>query len=248
MAGRIRSIKPEWLENERLARCSSDARLLSVALICLADDHGNGRGSVEYLRAQVWAYPRDPRETLLKAQERVRDALAELEAAGYVVMYQSEGQSFFHIPGWPRHQKVNHVGLPRVPVPSDESLKSARDSLEPSRESLPGFSKALTRVTSNEKGVGSREAALRPMPAGWEPNESGMQKANELGLDVRFEADDFRNWTASKGQKYVNWDAGFLSHLTRQSKRRAKEAGHGPPANPLPIFGSSVGKPFTGGV
>ena len=43
MAGRIRSIKPEWLEDERMVMASSDARVLSIALILMADDYGNGR-------------------------------------------------------------------------------------------------------------------------------------------------------------------------------------------------------------
>ncbi len=211
VAGRIRSIKPEWLENERLARCSSDARLLSVALIVLADDHGNGRGSVEYLRAQVWAYSRDPRETLAKVSERVASALAELENADYVVMYAVSGQSYFHLPGWARHQRVDKIGKARVPLPSDEARESSRESRE-------------TRAPDQEKGTRRREkgsvrAREIPRPDDWEPDETAKALAAELKLNLDHEAAEFRDWTTAKSKLYADWQAGFRSHLRSQAKR-----------------------------
>ena len=46
---RIRTIKPEWLEDERLALASPPARVMSVALICMADDFGRGRRAVTWV-------------------------------------------------------------------------------------------------------------------------------------------------------------------------------------------------------
>lgn len=127
MAGRIRTVKPEWLEHERLASCSDAARVLSIALVLLADDHGNGRGSDQYLASQVWTYSRDPRESFAKA----REALAELSAAGFVVRYQAGGQTYYHLPGWKEHQRVDKPGKPRVPTPSAADLaRPSRDSRE----------------------------------------------------------------------------------------------------------------------
>jgi hypothetical protein len=114
MAGRIRSLKPEWLENQRLGSCSDAARLLSVALILLADDHGRGRAAVPYIAGQVWTY------TLAKVPEtlaRVSAALSELVATGYIQLYEVEGQDYFEILGWSRHQRVDKPGKPRVPDP-----------------------------------------------------------------------------------------------------------------------------------
>lgn len=112
MAGRIRTLKPEWLENERLAAAGSDARVLSIALVLLADDHGNGRASIGYLAGQVWhaESSRDPREVAEKALE----ALARI---GYVALHCVEGQAYYSLPGWRRHQRVDKPGKPRVPGP-----------------------------------------------------------------------------------------------------------------------------------
>ena len=33
--------------------------------------------------------------------------------------------------------------------------------------------------------------------------------------------EEFKDWTAAKGQQYANWDRAFASHLRRQAKRKA---------------------------
>jgi hypothetical protein len=113
---RIRSVKPEWLEDELLALASSDARVLSIGLMLLADDHGRGRASRVMLAGQV--FPGHPRETLDKALE-------ELRAIRYVVTYEVEGQSYFWIRNWAKHQKVDHPSAPKIPAPSDSSPASS---------------------------------------------------------------------------------------------------------------------------
>lgn len=111
MSGRIRSLKPEWLEDEALIGCSDAARVASAALLLLADDHGNGRGSDRYLGAQIF-----PGETLAK----IREALASLVAIRYVGFYEVDGQTYFAIRNWQKHQKVDKPGKPRVPKPLDD--------------------------------------------------------------------------------------------------------------------------------
>lgn len=107
MAGRIRTIKPEWLEDERLSGASAHARVLSVGLILLADDHGNGRAHTQFLHSQVFP-----------ADDGVNIAAVVAELAGWFVdIYQASGQTYFHIKNWEKHQKVQHPGRPRVPPP-----------------------------------------------------------------------------------------------------------------------------------
>lgn len=115
MSGRIRSLKPEWLEDEALIGCSDAARVASAALLLLADDHGNGRGSDRYLGAQIF-----PGETLAK----IREALASLVAIRYVGFYEVDGQTYFAIRNWQKHQKVDKPGKPRVPKPLDDFRES----------------------------------------------------------------------------------------------------------------------------
>jgi hypothetical protein len=126
MSGRIRTVKPEWLEDELLALASSDARVLSIALMLLADDHGRGRANPVMLAGQV--FPGKPLETLSKALE-------ELKVARYVIAYEVDGQSYFAIRNWEKHQKVDKPGKERVPAPSGSS--SPFSSPVPTLEKVP---------------------------------------------------------------------------------------------------------------
>ncbi len=132
MSGRIRSVKPEWLEDERLAFSSPNARVLSIGLLLLADDYGNGRANPAWLRGQVF-----PGHELV---DDTRAALSELEKLRFVLLYESDGQSYFAIRNWDKHQKVDKPGKPRVPSPPTEPQpKTARTQRKKSRE-VPGDS------------------------------------------------------------------------------------------------------------
>ena len=56
---RIRSIKPEFWQDEKLAGIPRDARLLFVGLWNIADDEGRLRGSPLFVRAHVFPYDLD---------------------------------------------------------------------------------------------------------------------------------------------------------------------------------------------
>ena len=122
---RIRSLKPEWLEDERLAAATDAARLLSVVLILLADDYGNARAHTMFLASRAWPYDESP-ETLA----RVSGALSELERIGFVVVYEVGGQRYYHIRNWTKHQKISHPGKPIVPGPPEALPKPSRGAPE----------------------------------------------------------------------------------------------------------------------
>jgi len=107
---RIRSIKPEWLDSEKMVELSDQARLASVALLALADDWGNCPGNPQQVAARIWPLAED-------RLERMTTALKELEQAGYLTPYQVNGRSYIHIQGWFEHQKVDKPGRPRFPFP-----------------------------------------------------------------------------------------------------------------------------------
>ena len=67
MTGRIRTLKPEWMDDERLAALDDSSRVLSAGLILLADDHGNGRAHPMFIGSHVWPYG-ESHETLMKVE------------------------------------------------------------------------------------------------------------------------------------------------------------------------------------
>ena len=123
MAGRIRTIKPEWLEDEKLVLASPAARVLSVALILEADDHGNGRGNSDLIVSRI--FPGHSREG--------REGFTELLELRFFDLYTVRGQTYFSIRNWTKHQRVDKPGKPRVPQPCEDDAKG-RESLS----NIPG--------------------------------------------------------------------------------------------------------------
>lgn len=104
--GRIRSIKPEIIEDEDTAGLSHEAFRLFVGLIALADDYGNMRAQPNWLGGQIfWATKGNPEK-----------ALEELVSRKLVVLYRVGSESYAHIRGWSKHQRVDKPGTPRVPA------------------------------------------------------------------------------------------------------------------------------------
>lgn len=144
---RIRSLKPEWLDDDRMLSCSVHARLLSVALICMADDYGNGRAG-KSTASRV--FPESPGD--------FRNALTELEG-WYVDVYEVRGQSYYSIRNWDRHQKVNKPGKPHVPGPLDADSKNAQES--PGHSQNPRADRDRDRDQDQDREQDhAREAAL----------------------------------------------------------------------------------------
>lgn len=109
MAGRIRSLKPELMEDEATASLSHVAFRLFVGMILIADDHGNLRASRAWLKGQVFHHA--------EITDRAFDsALAELTKK-LVTIYVVGEQRYAHVNGWAKHQRIDNAMAPRVPLP-----------------------------------------------------------------------------------------------------------------------------------
>lgn len=122
MGQRIRSIKPEWLDDEKMVFASVEARVLSIGLILLSDDYGRGRANEVLLSAHVF-----PREKTTKTLAR---ALKELREMGFVELYEVNEQHYYQIRNWTKHQKVDHPSKQQLPSPMDTLAKSSRNPRE----------------------------------------------------------------------------------------------------------------------
>lgn len=106
---KIRTLKPEILDDEIVAGLSDTAWRLFVSGIVLSDDHGNLRAAPRALLGKCW-WARAP-------QVSVDDAVAELMTAGLWQLYDDSGQSYAHINGWHKHQRIDNASQPQVPLP-----------------------------------------------------------------------------------------------------------------------------------
>ena len=111
---RIRSVKPEFWEDEAVAMLSRDARLLFIATWNLADDEGLLRWTPEYIKAQVFMYDED---IDIDSAQALMD---ELTGSRLLLAYRGGKlqQRLAWIVNFPKHQRPNRPQPSKLPPPS----------------------------------------------------------------------------------------------------------------------------------
>lgn len=99
---RIRTLKPEFWADEKLAPLPPLDRLVFLGLISLADDAGRVLDNVRVIDAQL--FPETPDSSL--------EPLRRLSGIGRIRRgITSSGQRIVEICNWKRHQKISHPNL-----------------------------------------------------------------------------------------------------------------------------------------
>ena len=112
---RIRSIKPDFFTDDRLAECSFAARLFAIAILTVADREGRMEDRPRKLKAQLLPYDDLDVEALLR----------ELVKIGYLIRYEVGGERYIAIPGFKRHQQP-HIkeSASTIPAPCSPSAST----------------------------------------------------------------------------------------------------------------------------
>jgi hypothetical protein len=105
---RIRTIKPEFWQDERLGTLPVYARLLFIGLWNIADDKGRLRGSPLFIRAQVFPYDHDI---------DVQAGLDLLEKAGRITRYVHDLESYIWVRKFEDHQRIDKPKVSTLPAP-----------------------------------------------------------------------------------------------------------------------------------
>ncbi|MBA2685302.1 MAG: hypothetical protein H0U66_12515 [Gemmatimonadaceae bacterium] len=110
MAGRIRTLKPEILDDAVTAGLSDMAFRLFVSVILLTEDSGRFRAEPGWLMGSVfWRRP-------VPAPEFAQ-ALGDLVDARLIHLYGASGQRYGIVRNWNKHQRISHPATARLPEP-----------------------------------------------------------------------------------------------------------------------------------
>ena len=153
---RIRSIKPEYWDDRKLAkRTSRDARLLYIALWNLADERGRLNGDPVWIKGQVFSYDDD---LDVPAVTKLLDELAAIDV-GAVVPYEVDGDPYLYLPKLAKHQRLDRTVPSRLPEPpalgTDESVRGTDQSVRGTDENVP-----LYVAGSRGQVAGGRDARV----------------------------------------------------------------------------------------
>lgn len=126
---RIRSVKPDFWDDEAIGEISRDARLLFIGLITQADDEGRLKGSPKLLKGKLLAYD----DVTIP---EVSGWLAELAETGLVELYSVKGRPFISLPSWHKHQRISHKTDSALPSPSEADSTDAPESFRKDPEDV----------------------------------------------------------------------------------------------------------------
>lgn len=182
---RIRTIKPEFFQDEKLSPLAPIDRLVFLGLISMADDAGRLLDNVKVIDAFIFP----------ETDDTSRDSLDTLARLARIVRYVApSGQKLIQIRNWSDHQKVDHAARHVLPAPSEDDMaqvvattevatastddarnpresvaKDSRLDLGPTTTDLrPEPSPRGKRAASRARGAGGHDTWLTPAQGAWE--------------------------------------------------------------------------------
>lgn len=187
---RIRTVKPEFWASESNGRLSRDARLLFVGLINLADDEGRLRGSVGFIAGALFPFDDDGRQV-------VKQGMAELERAGKLTRYSSNGDSYAFVTKFKDHQKVDKRFPSRLPDPAHSPPIPPDKLASPPDLSAPEVDMEVEGDMEQGSGSGKLLPLVSTIPVGITAPTTPPE---------HWTGDEFWRWAQAKREK-----AGFVA-------------------------------------
>jgi hypothetical protein len=111
-------IKPEFLDDEKLASISRDARLTFIGMWIHSDDYGVVKGNPTWLKNKIYPYE----EIRLSDFQKW---LTELEKLLCILPFETEGEKYFYIRTFTEHQTINRPSQQRNPEPPSNLLEDS---------------------------------------------------------------------------------------------------------------------------
>ena len=119
---RIRTIKPEFWGDEKLAPLAPIDRLVFLGLISMADDAGRLVDNIKAIDG--FLFP--------ESDDSSRDSLDILARLSRVFRYESDsGQGIIQVANWLKHQKVDRPSRYVLPPPRENVASISRDTRAP---------------------------------------------------------------------------------------------------------------------
>jgi len=116
---RTRSIKPEFWSDEKISKISLQARLLYIGMWGTSDDSGTTKGHPVWLKSQIFPYD----DFSIKQFETWLNELIKMDR---ILPYEVSGEKYFYIPGFNKHQKIQHPSPAKNPPPPESLMSGSR--------------------------------------------------------------------------------------------------------------------------
>lgn len=208
---RIRTIKPEFWKNEKLAAQPHVIRLLFIGLWNYADREGRMEDRPARIKAEIFPYDQDL---------DIDTLLTELANSGFIVRYEVDGNRYIAIPTFRKHQRPHpREAASTVPVPTKVC---ARHNLgDP--VSIVHSPLSIVHNPDNPDNHSPEEPEPEPEPeeelerrsTSW-PKDFTLtapmtEYATKRGVDAEAEFEAWRDYALAKGLKYKIWERAWYT-------------------------------------
>lgn len=148
---RIRTIKPEFWGDEKLALLDPITRLVFLGLISMADDYGRLLDNVKSIDGMLFP----------NTDDTCRDSLETLARLSRIIRYTSaSGQKLIQITNW-HHQKVDHPSKAIFPPPPNHQTVDSKEDSGKARASVATPSRPdLVPSTNDQRSTTTADADL----------------------------------------------------------------------------------------
>ena len=104
---RIRTIKPEFWQDEDLAALDAETRLLAIGLLNHSDDEGYFKAHPALINAVVFPFS--------ETSVNIHGMLMQLSNVGYLRLFEGvDGKKYGEVVGFTKHQKVNRPSPSKI--------------------------------------------------------------------------------------------------------------------------------------
>lgn len=176
---RIRTVKPEIWQDEKVGDLSYGARLLMLGLLTMADDEGRLRALPALISGHVFPYDDVP-------PAKLKHWIGEVEGTGLVLTYTVDAKPYIAFRHWARHQKVNRPtasSLPEPPDPQVVSDNALRDHGEFSETSVKEQGAVTEDSQPHAQARGSDPFPSLSVPSVSSSEQQKQQKKKQLSVN-----------------------------------------------------------------
>jgi hypothetical protein len=179
---RIRTIKPEFWLHEGLCGCTEFARLMAIALLNWADDHGYFMAHPSLLRGSLFPF--------LDDSKKIPGTLQELSRVGWIELgTDNQGRPVGRVINFNKHQRVDKPQASKIKdffTFQDHSKNVPGTFLDDSKEEWNGM-----EWNKERKGT-----PLPPKGAEWLPTPEQLEVASWFGRrqTTRWQDDELKAW------------------------------------------------------
>jgi hypothetical protein len=107
-------IDPDFWTDEKLGELSRDERLFFMGLISNSDDDGRGRANPKLLKSTIFPYDEDITGV------DVKEMLCRLVDKKIILLYTVEGQDFYYLKNFSKHQSISKPQPSKIPAYSQK--------------------------------------------------------------------------------------------------------------------------------